>query len=203
MSEPSNSADQATAQTEVCACPIGQRIQVIGMSSSGKSTLAAKLSEQWALPLVELDALNWQPDWVGLHSSDPEKFEQVIAKATSGDRWVVDGSYERFCQKVCWDRVETIVWLDLPRRILVRRMLCRSWRRSRDKELLWGTNYERFFPHLKIWNRDESLLRWIWAQHKPKREKLAVAMSDSQWSHIRFIRLTSVEEVEVFFRSVS
>lgn len=182
--------------------PIGQRIHITGMSCSGKSTLGAELAQRLGLPLVELDALNWLPNWVGLNATDPEKLESLIAEATAGHQWVIAGSYEGFCKKVCWDRLETVLWLDLPRSLLIRRVLRRSWKRSRTKELLWGTNYERFLPHLKVWNRDESLLWWIWTQHKSKKEKLVASMLDPQWSHIRFIRLTSVEEIEQFLNSI-
>ena len=43
---------------------VGRRIHVMGNSSSGKSTLAERLSRALELPLVELDALNWEPGWV-------------------------------------------------------------------------------------------------------------------------------------------
>jgi len=41
------------------------RIVVIGTTSSGKSTLAENLSKKLDLDFVELDALYWQPNWVG------------------------------------------------------------------------------------------------------------------------------------------
>lgn len=40
---------------------IGQRIHVMGNSSSGKSTLAARLASAIGAPCVELDACNWEP----------------------------------------------------------------------------------------------------------------------------------------------
>ena len=40
---------------------IGTRIHVIGNSTSGKSTLAARLAEALDAKFVELDAINWQP----------------------------------------------------------------------------------------------------------------------------------------------
>ena len=46
--------------------PVGTRIHVIGNSASGKSTLAARLASALDAPLVELDAINWRPGWVGL-----------------------------------------------------------------------------------------------------------------------------------------
>ena len=180
---------------------IGRRIQVMGNSGSGKSTLAARLAEALDAPFVELDALNWLPGWVGLNQTDPDRFERRIRKATRGERWVVAGSYEKFSRRTLWPRLDSVVWLDLPLPLLVRRFLRRSWRRSRSGELVWGTNRERFRRHLLVW-RDDSLLGWIITQHARKRRNMLARVSDPRWAHIRFVRLSSPREVEAFAASV-
>ena len=182
--------------------PIGRRIHVIGNSCSGKSTLGAQLATALGVPFVELDALNWESGWVGLNETDPEEFVRRIEGATSGEGWVVSGSYTGFSQRVFWARLETMVWLDLPMRQLIFRMLVRSWRRWRTKELLWGTNYERFWPQLMFWSKEDSLLWWIVTQHRRKRRRMLTHSADSRWSHIRFVRLRSSAQVEAFLREV-
>lgn len=179
---------------------LGQRIHVLGNSSSGKSTLAAELAQALAAPVVELDALNWLPGWVGLNQTDPDEFLRRIRAATAGDRWVVAGSYSNFAEPACWDRLQTAIWLDLPLHCLLWRMLRRSWRRWRSKELLWGTNYEQFWPQLAFWRGEESLLWWIVTQYRPKQRRLVARMSNPQFAHVRFIRLRSAAEVEAFRR---
>ena len=177
---------------------IGQRIHVVGSSCSGKSRLAERLARSLAVPLVELDALNWQPNWVGLSAHDPDEFERRLRGATAGDAWVVAGSYARFSERVFWPRLETVIWLDLPLALLLVRALARSWRRWRSKALLWGTNYERFWPQLMVWRKEESLLWWIATQHRRKRRAMVERMANPAWAHIRFIRLVSTSEVERF-----
>jgi adenylate kinase family enzyme len=177
---------------------IGHRIHVIGNSCSGKSSLAERLARSIALPLVELDALNWEPNWVGLSTTDPGEFERRLRAATAGDAWVVAGSYARFSERVFWPRLETVIWLDLPLHVLLARALTRSWRRWRSKELLWGTNYERFWSQLMVWRKDESLLWWIATQHRRKRRAMIERMANAEWAHIRFIRLVSAAEIERF-----
>ena len=177
---------------------VGRRIHVMGNSSSGKSTLAERLSRALELPLVELDALNWEPGWVGLNERDPAELERRIETATEGDGWVVAGSYASFSQRVFWDRLDTVVYLDLGVPRLVWRMLRRSWRRMRTGELLWGTNTERFWPQLMVWRREQSLVWWIVTQQRRKRNQLAGWMVDPTWSHIRFVHLTSPQDIEAF-----
>lgn len=180
---------------------LGQRIHVIGNSCSGKSTLAAQLGEALDLPVVELDALNWLPDWIGLNATDPDELERRIHEATAGDRFVVAGSYTAFSQRCFWPRLHTVIWLDLPMRVLVRRMLRRSWRRWRTKELLWGTNVERFWPQLAVWRGEDSLLWWIVTQHQRKRRQMLAFTADERWSHIRFVRLRSTPEIDELLRA--
>ena len=62
----SGSAMDVNAVAIYRGIPVGRRIHVTGNSCSGKSTLASQLASTLDVPLVELDALNWQPGWVGL-----------------------------------------------------------------------------------------------------------------------------------------
>lgn len=182
------------------ASQIGNRIHVIGNSSSGKSTLAARLADALDASLVELDAINWQPGWVGLNATDPEEFKRRIREATHGERWVVAGSYSKFSQETFWPRLDTVVWLDLPLPVVVLRFLRRSWKRWRSRELIWGNNRERFWRHFMIWRGHDSLLVWIITQHGRKRRDMLAHVSDPRWAHIRFVRLTSPRAVEEFAR---
>lgn len=179
-----------------------RRIHVMGNSASGKSTLGARLADMLDVPFVELDALNWLPNWVGLNATDPETLDRRLRDATAGDGWVAAGSYTTFSQRAFWDRLQVVIWLDLPRWLLLWRMFRRSWRRWRTRELLWGTNYEQFWPQFFVWRKSESLLWWIWTQHHRKRRDMLRMMADPRWRHIRFVRLTSVPETESFLESL-
>ena len=157
-----------------------------------------RLAEALDARFVELDALNWQPGWVALHDTDPGELDRRIREATRGERWVVAGSYMSHSQRAFWDRLHSVIWLDLPMPLLLWRVLRRTWQRWRSRELLWGTNYERFWPQFLIWEKHESLLAWIVTQHARKRKGMVKYLSDPRWAHIRFVRLTSTGEVEAF-----
>ena len=182
--------------------PIGRRVHVIGNSSSGKSTLAARLAKALDAKFVELDALNWLPGRVGLNETDPDELERRFRNATRGDAWVVAGSYSGYSLRSFWARLETVVWLDLPMRVLLKRVLIRSWQRARSRELLWGTNVEGFWKHFMVWRKEESLIYWIVTQHARKRRQMLSWMGDSRWAHIRFVRLVSAGEAEAFAGAV-
>ena len=183
------------------ASPIGGRIHVLGNTGSGKSTLAARLAKVLDGAFVELDALNWEPGWVAMHDTVPQELERRFHTATRGERWVVAGSYLSHSQRCFWERLETVVWLDLPMPLLLWRVLHRTWQPWRSRELLWGTNHERFWPQFLIWRQD-SLLTWLVTQHARKRRHMLALQTDPRWSHIRFVRLTSAREVAVFVSAV-
>jgi hypothetical protein len=66
-----------------------------------------------------------QADWRPLPA---DEFRAVVAAATAGERWVIDGNYSTV-QDLVWARADTVVWLDLARRTVMRRVIWRSVRR--------------------------------------------------------------------------
>jgi len=181
---------------------LGQRILVYGSSCSGKSTLGAELAGLMDAPFVELDALNWLPNWVGLDRTDPQQLMLRFDEATQGERWVAAGSYTRYAQQTFWPKLDTLVFLDLPRWRLIIRVIRRSWKRWRNRELLWGTNYEDFWSQLALWRKDESLIWWIWNNFDKRRQQVADVGKDPRWAHIRIIHLAGTAEVAAFRRAV-
>ena len=187
----------SAAECEPGAAPslaaLGERVVIIGPSCSGKSTLGERLSERIGAPFVELDALYWKPGW---QETRDDEFQERIRDATSGARWVVAGNYRRHTRNSVWPRAETIVWLDFPMGLVLRRIITRSWRRSRRRELLWGTNYERFWRQLKLWNERDSLIAYTWRNYPDQARDFAAAMYDPALSHVRFVRFRSPKEAQ-------
>jgi adenylate kinase family enzyme len=171
-----------------------RRIQVMGSSGSGKSTAGQRLAAGLGVPFGELDALFWLPGWV---ERDTDDFRTRVAAATEGDRWVVSGNYTGRLDGALWERAEIVAWLDLPLHVTMPRQVTRSWRRWRNHELLWGTNYERFWPQLAVWDPNSLIGYSLRARPRFHRAMLD-AMVDPRWAHVRFVRLTSQREVDRF-----
>lgn len=111
-----------------------QRIVVVGTSGSGKTTLAGQLAERLGVPHVELDALNWGPDWT---QRDLDEFQALLAEATKGEGWVVCGNYSR-ARDTLWPRADTVVWLDYPLPLIMWRLWWRTIGRFVRQEELWS-----------------------------------------------------------------
>jgi adenylate kinase family enzyme len=164
---------------------------VIGNTSSGKSTLAATLAQALGVPWVELDALHWEPGWT---EAPNDVFRARVAEATAGDGWVIAGNYFTQTQELTWPRAETVVYLDHPLPLVLWRVLARSWRRWRSREVLWGTNTESFWKHLSSW--EDSLLVWAVRTHDKHRRRWPELVTDPRWAHVRFVRLCSQRETD-------
>lgn len=179
--------------------PLGRRIVIVGSSCAGKSTLGERLAGVLGVPFVELDALYWKPNW---QPSTDEELTSKLAAATERDGWVVAGAYHRVASNVIWPRAQTIIWLDLPLPLTLTRIVRRSWRRWRRREVLWGTNTEKFWSQFKLWDQKGSLISFSIRNHRRKRDRYVAAMSDPQWSHARFLRLRSQGEVKTLLNTV-
>jgi adenylate kinase family enzyme len=173
------------------------RIIVIGTTSSGKSTLAETLSQKLDLNFVELDALFWQPNWVG---TPDDEFAAKVDAATRSDRWVVAGNYSR-TRPITWPRAQLIIWLDYPFLTVFWRLITRTIRRTWTKELLWGTNVDRFWIHFKLWS-DESLVTWLFKTYWRRKREIPVLFENPEYQHLALIHFKSPKETDDWFEQL-
>jgi adenylate kinase family enzyme len=117
-----------------------RRVAVIASASgNGKTTLGRALAARLGVPFVELDALVHGPDW----SETPDAELRVLVEPIlRSDGWVIDGVYRRKLGALVLDAADTIVWLDLPIRVWLPRLLRRTGRRLTGRERLWNDNRE-------------------------------------------------------------
>lgn len=168
------------------------RIAVLGCSGSGKSTLARRLGERFALPVVELDALNWGPDWFDRSKRDPQDFALRVDAAIAADRWVTDGNYSAVRGRI-FRRATQIIWLDYDRAVIMPRVIRRSFIRALSKDELWpGTgNREEF----RRWIDKDHPIRWAWRTHKARRAGYTEMFADPRLAGLAVHRLRHPRDV--------
>ena len=113
---------QAARSSSSLASARVQRLVIVGVEGSGKTTLARHLAERLSLPHVELDALYWDANWTRV---SPHLFRERVAQTLDAERWVTDGNYDAV-RDLVWGRADTVVWLDYPLRVIVPRLVWRS-----------------------------------------------------------------------------
>lgn len=165
----------------------GRRIAVIGVTGSGKTTLAGHISAIIGIPHIELDSLHWRPNWV---MADLPVFREQVAQALSCDEWVTDGNYSK-ARDIIWGRANTIVWLDYDLPVILWQLAIRTLRRILTREELWNTNRETWRG--AFFGKDSLLLFAIQSQPK-HRKTYPQDFQKPENAHLQIIRLKNRRE---------
>ena len=164
-----------------------QRVLVVGITGAGKTTYARAVAARLGLPFAEVDALAFGPGW----STAPDLVERVDA-ITSQPGWVLDSYGYEAVRDLMWARADTLLWLDLPRRVTFLRALRRSAGRTLRRERVFGGNRET----LRGWLSRDHPAWWSWTQHGPRRAYLE--QRSAATPHLKVHRLRTRAEAAAF-----
>lgn len=170
------------------------RIAVVGVSGNGKTTFARRLAARLDVPYTELDALCHLAGWV--EASDEDFRRDVEAVMNRSDGWVLDGSYRWKLGDLVLRRAETIVWLDQPLALVLRRLVTRAvWDILTKRDLFNGNRQTWRFA---FWGRDSLVGYAIRAHFRRRREW---PREFSRFPTLEVVRLRSPREVERWLKS--
>ena len=160
-----------------------QRAAVVGVTGSGKTTLAGALAARLGVPHVEMDALNWLRGWQPIERAE---FRRRVDAVTSAPGWVTDGNY-REVRDLVWGRAQALIWLDYPLWVNLWRLLRRSLQRIITREELWNGNRESVRG--QFFSRD-SLFVYAVRSRRGLRQNIRRALED-EYPHLHVIHLAS------------
>ncbi len=173
-----------------------RRFVIVGNTGSGKSTLAKGLARRLRLRHIELDALNWGPDWT---PNPTDEFRSSVSAALAVDnRWVVDGNYSSV-RDLVWPGSEVLVWLDYPFLTLFRQLFGRTARRVFRGTELWSGNQERLLTQLFT---RESIFWWLMSTHRRHRREYAELIGSGAVEHLQVVRLKSPAETRRWLEGI-
>ncbi len=89
---------------------LGNKICIIGCSSSGKSTLANKLSSKLNIPVTHLDFLAHYADSDWQRRPDQE-LVQAHDEILKNNKWILEGNYS-VCMSQRFAKATSIIWID-------------------------------------------------------------------------------------------
>jgi adenylate kinase family enzyme len=169
----------------------GRFFMVCGPTGSGKTTMAKRISQLTRLTHIELDALHWLPNW---QEKPLEQFRADLGKQLEAhpEGWVCDGNYH-VVRDLILPRATTVVWLRPRYWTALRQLAQRTFARTRDKQLLWGTNRETL--KTAIFSRDSIILYQLLTWRKYNR--LGRNFAEYQ-HHAQIIQLKNQKDIEVF-----
>jgi adenylate kinase family enzyme len=170
-----------------------RKVAVIASASgNGTTTFGRELADRLGVRFVELDALVHGPGWV---ETPDDELRALVEPIVASDAWVIDGTYRGKLGDLVIESADVVVWLDLPMRVWMPRLVRRTWRRMRGHEQLWNDNRESLRG--VIWGR-ESLFGWAIRSHFRRRREWPEALRS-----FPVVRLRTPAEVERFLADAS
>ena len=170
-----------------------KRVAVIGTSCSGKTTFAMSLAHTLGSDHIELDAINWLPQWT---ERPPDQFRKLVKEAVAKDEWIVDGNYSRVRDAV-WSRATCLIWLNYSFPVVMYRALSRTLRRSFYRETLFSGNRESL--RMTFLSRD-SLLLWILKTYRRRRREYPRMLREI--GDVKVVVLKSPENADRFLAEI-
>jgi len=172
------------------------KILVIGTSGSGKTTLARKLSKILKIKDIELDALFWKENWV---QSEPDEFREKIKNAIKNEKgYVIHGNYNKV-KDLTWGNVDTVIWLDYSRLIVMLRVLKRTISRIITQEELWSGNKETFKNSFLA---KDAIVFWAWTTYKKRREQYSIMLKENPYKIKEFIVLKKPKDAKELLKRI-
>ncbi len=162
------------------------KIEICGYSGAGKSMLAKELGNLYNIPVLHLDSINFEPNWV---ERDRTLLEEDIRKfMNDNESWVIDGSYfDRVKER--YSEADYIIVMNFSRLKSLRRILKRNktYKGIKRDDLAEGCD-ERFSLSFILW-------AMFGSRKKERRNKLK---SICETYSDKVIYLKSQKDIDVF-----
>lgn len=143
---------------------MADRVLIYGVTGTGKTTLAARLSERTGVPWHSVDDLTWEPGWTEVPLDIQRK---RISEICAAERWILDTAYGKWLD-IPLARVQLIVALDYPRWVSLGRLIWRTFRRLVDRNEICNGNTESLG---QAFSRD-SIIVWHFRSFARKRARI-------------------------------
>jgi adenylate kinase family enzyme len=154
------------------AAAVSRRILFLGVTGSGKTTLARAAADRIGVPFLEGDSVGWLPGWV---HRDLVEQRAMVADIVAGEGWVIDSAWGAWRDLVL-PRTELIVALDYPRVVSLGRLVRRTVRRNLTGEPVCNGNTETW---RRTFGRD-SIIAWHFRTFAEKRELMDLWEADPE-----------------------
>ncbi len=171
-----------------------KRFVIVGSTGCGKTTLACELSRLIDAAHIELDALNWGPNWT---AAPTEVFRGKVAEAVSAERWVVEGNYQAV-RDLVWPRADCIVWLNYSLPLVLRRLLRRTARRIVTREPCCNGNRES----LRMALSKDSILLWALQTYHRRRREFPPLLAERAVAGTRIVAHNTPTETQAWLKTV-
>lgn len=174
------------------------RVNVVGVSGSGKSWLASRLARVLDAPYLQMDQLYWQPNWT---EPEVDTFREIVKQAIDRESWVLDGNYHSKTKDLKWERATLVVWVDQSFVSTMWQAVTRAIHRAWTKQELWpGTGNRESFR--RSFFSTESVVLWTLTTYHSARRRYLAVQADADQLPFQFVRLRGRKAVAEFLQTV-
>lgn len=152
------------------------RVVVIGSGGSGKSTFSRELGRVTGIPVIHLDREYWRPGW---EETPKDEWKARVADMLEGERWIMDGNFGG-TREMRMQAADTIIFLDLPRRVCLYRILKRTLK-----------YYGRSRPDMAegcLERLDLEFVMWVWNYKHRSRMTLLAELEGLEEKSVMILR---------------
>lgn len=160
-----------------------QRIAIIGLPGSGKSTFAIRLGKTLSIPVHHLDKHMFE----GRTKRDKQEFLSVKEALVNGESWIIEGC-SLSTLEIRFARADTIIYFHLPRWLCIWRVFKRLFtfeKRISDTGCLNGINW--------------TLIKYIWNFDRDKRENIEELRE--RYPNVEFLIFRHTQDSEKYLRA--
>ena len=153
-----------------------RRVVVVGSGGSGKSTFSRELGRVTGIPVIHLDREYWRPGW---EETPKDEWKARVADMLEGERWIMDGNFGG-TREMRMQAADTIIFLDLPRRVCLYRILKRTFK-----------YYGRSRPDMAegcLERLDLEFVMWVWNYKHRSRMTLLAELEGLEEKSVMILR---------------
>ena len=156
--------------------------------------MARRVAASIGVPFVELDSIYHQAGWTPLPDG---QFRSRVLELANMPGWAVCGNY-RAVADILVDRADTLVVFDLPKRVVMGRVVRRTFQRAALRTELWNGNKERW---RSILSRDPqtSIILWAWTTHGRKHDEMLRLIAAPPSDDLRLVHIASLADERLFY----
>lgn len=165
---------------------MSNRTLVYGVTGSGKTAFAERISAFTGITWHSVDDLTWEPEWVPVPDDEQRRRIEAICV---GEQRVLDTAYGTWLD-IPLARAELVVALDFPRWLSLFRLIRRTIARAFDDRPVCNGNRESF---RHMFSRD-SIILWHFKSFSRKRRRILTWEADPSAPEV--VRLTSPRQAE-------
>jgi adenylate kinase family enzyme len=168
------------------------KIAIIGYSGSGKSTLASQLGDFYNCPILYLDKIQFEANWI---ERDKETAKGMVKDfLDNNDNWIIDGNYTNLLREKRLEEADVIIFMCFSRLVCLFQAYKRYNKyKGRTRESMAADCNEKL---------DYEFIKWILLEGRSKAKKKQYTDTIQKYSN-KIVVIKNKKETALFLEKLN